>query len=208
MVDRRERDNGSGAGVEPQSTPPRCALASRLALVAAGRGADAVVTLAAADEDAGTVDALRGAAKWLDAKPVRKDLAILAERVSGLSRAAFPSKALTDCLTDIDAHTRELLVVAFASGYGSGAAAGHKTGRGDAATEAQVAHLSQAERQNYQAIQTRDARIREELGALLGMLEPSVAGSKIVPSWERLLAALDTMKSAARMVAHMFGGSK
>lgn len=76
--------------------------------------------------------------------------------------------------------------------------AGFRAGRSSAMVDEQTSHLSQAERRAASAAATRDASIRGEMAELLG-LKPEA-------SWTIIMEALDTMKRAAKIVAHLFNG--
>lgn len=208
MEYRSERDNGSVVGVEsdsrgdaPSPPAPLCSLARG---VAAARATMADPS-AGDPVDAGTGAAIKAADKWLGSKPVRSDLVILGRRVmeaAGLDdsdRTAADAAAINDATLAMT-HARELITVAFVTGHNLGHEAGHRAGRSSAMVDEQVTQLSQAERRAASAAATRDASIRSELAEMFG-LRPDA-------SWTIILEALDTMKRAAKIVAHMFGGSR
>jgi len=202
MGDRSRRDNDSLVGLEPDSrgdvpsTPaPLCSLARGVAAARATMADPSVGD----PVDAGTGAAIKAADKWLGSRPVRADLATLDRRVRAAvgSGATLDGSAL-DAAVEIGTHARELITVAFVTGHNLGHEAGHRAGRSSAMVDEQVTHLSQAERRAASAAATRDAAIRGELAELLGL--------KADASWTLILEAIDTMKRAAKIVAHMLGG--
>lgn len=205
MEYRSERDNDTGLGVEPQSrgdaAPPLAPLCSLARGIAAARATMADPS-AGDPVDAGTGLAIKAADKWLGSKPVRADRAALDRRIGDLSEmtGGADRKAAGALATDISVHALDLLTVAFVTGHNLGHEAGFRAGRSGAMVDEQTSHLSQAERRAASAAATRDAAIRSELAELLGLRTDA--------SWTLILEALDTMKRAAKIVAHMFGAGR
>lgn len=196
MTDALERENDNAVAVDTDCAEPLTHLARGLA--------------ALPDREPVLASKLR---RWLAGRGVRAELSALADRIAAVTTARAVVR-----LADTDAHraevaaatadivrlARELVQVAYVTGYHAGHDAGEQLGRRAAAGVVQTAELTILERREAEALRTRDANIRGELADLLGVGDRRRGAAP--PTWEVILGAVDTMKAAAKMVAHLLGG--